>query len=301
MAQSAYLSTTEVSVRVFGAAANAAGAWDRIATAWGDRLTNVDDSWDGPRVWLFSPGAPNRLSANTRWLSVQGRGSFSIPQPFATALGAPTLDLPVQHLTAPAARTFAQVNGCRLPTSQEWQGARRREGGSGWNLRDGAWAAQRDYAAARQSRPPLWPFPDAGEFVPMGREVAIEGDAQPASGASDGVLYFQAVDTGAGSTFRHIVGNVAEFVDDSPAGFGGPEEARLYRVVGGSAVSPPELGTDEALPLVMDARDNFMVPTNTYADVGFRLAFDAGQLGAGPPLAQQAGDLVRGLALVSGR
>ena len=40
------------------------------------------------------------------------------------------------------------------------------------------------------------------------------------------------------------------------------------------------------------------MPTSTFADVGFRLAFDAGSLGAGPPLAQQVGDLARGLALV---
>jgi hypothetical protein len=51
----------------------------------------------------------------------------------------------------------------------------------------------------------------------------------------------------------------------------------------------------------MDPQDNYMVPTNTYADVGFRLAFDAGQLGGGPPLAEQVGALVQGLALVPGR
>lgn len=299
--QSAYLSTTEISLGVFGAVANASGAWGRIATAWGERLTNNDDSWDGPKPWMYLPSVSNRLGLNNRWLSVQGTGSFNIPRPFATAPDPPSLDLPVQLITAPAARTFAQAAGCRLPTSQEWQAAQRRESGSGWNLRDAAWVTQRDFAAQRQARPPLWPFPDAGAFVPNGREVAIEADAQPAPGANDGVLYFQPVDVGAGSTFRHIVGNVAEFVDDSPAGFAGPEESRSYRVIGGSAISAPELGVDQPLPMVTDARDNYMVPTNFYADVGFRLAFDAGPLGAGPPMAQQARDLAAGLSLVRAR
>lgn len=299
--QPVYLATTEVSLRVFGAAANAAGAWGRIESAWGDRLLNTDDSWDGPKTWMYNSGSPNRLVRNERWLSVQGSGSFNIRQPFAAPEEQRTVDLPVQYITAPAARAFAQAVGCRLPTSQEWTGARRREGGSGWNLRDAAWTAQRDFAAARQVRPPLWPYPDAGAFVPVGREVAVEGDALAVPGASDGVLYFQAVDGGGASTFKHLVGNVAEFVDDSPAGYAGSEETRSYRVVGGSAISPPELGTDQALPLVTDPLDNFMVPTNTYADVGFRLAFDAGQMGGGPPLAQQVGELVGRMSLVARR
>lgn len=299
--QSVFLATTEVSVRLFGAAANATGAWGRIASSWGDRLTNVDDSWEGPRVWAYEASNPNRLVLNSKWIAAQGNRAFEIARPFRAPEESRSLDMPVQHITTVAARTFAQANGCRLPTSQEWQAARRREGGSGWNLRDTAWVTQRDFAAASQTTPKPIPFPDSGAFVPMGRQVAIEGDAQPAPGATDGVLYFQPVETGAGSTFRHLVGNVAEFVDDSPMGFSGGDDSRSYRVIGGSALSSPELGTDQPLQLVTNPLDNFMIPTNTYADVGFRLAFDAGQLGAGPPLAQQAGDLAQGLALVPGR
>jgi len=113
------------------------------------------------------------------------------------------------------------------------------------------------------------------------------------------VLYFQGVDTGAGSVFRHIVGNVAEFVDDSPAGYDGSEERRWFRVVGGSSLSAPEIPIEEAFPLVLNEADSWMVLENTYPDVGFRLAFDAGQLGGGPPLAQQVGELVDRLVLVA--
>lgn len=301
VSQPVYVGTTEVSVRMLGAAANASGAWGRIASAWGDRLTNPSDSWDGPRVWSYNPAQPNRLGLNNRWLSVQGSGSFNIARPFANAEEPRSLDMPVQHITAPAARAFAQAIGCRLPTSQEWLAARRRETAQGWNLRGSGFAAQRDYAAQRQARPPIWPFPDDMVFIPDGRQVPIGRSATVAGGAVDDALYFRDVGVGAGNVFRHIVGNVAEFVDDSPPGFTGAEEARAYRVIGGSALSPPELGIDEPLPIVMDPGNNWMIPTSSFADVGFRLAFPAGPVGAGAPLAERAAEVARGLALVPAR
>jgi len=297
--RSVYLSTTEVSVRLLGAAITGENQWPAMAAAWKGRLTNTEDSWDGPKVWAYAESQANRLVRNTKWIADEGTGAMEIRNPFAAAAEARSLDMPVQHITAPAARLFATLNGCRLPTSVEWRAARNREVVGGWNLRDLAWEAQRKFAEASQSTSKPIPFPDRGAFTPEGRPLAIEAAATWVTSATDGVLYFQGVDTGAGSVFRHIVGNVAEFVDDSPAGYDGSEERRWFRVVGGSSLSAPEIPIEEAFPLVLNEADSWMVLENTYPDVGFRLAFDAGQLGGGPPLAQQVGELVDRLVLVA--
>jgi hypothetical protein len=131
-------------------------------------------------------------------------------------------------------------------------------------------------------------MPDAGIFTvpkaPDGRPVA--GGAAARSGAqNDRTLFFRTVDSpelgaGSGGGFHHLVGNVAEIVCDAAQPFekyndkATPEGVRRFAaanaggiaVIGGSALSPPELPLDKPLPVK---------PGAAYADVGFRLAFTA--------------------------
>jgi formylglycine-generating enzyme required for sulfatase activity len=172
-----------------------------------------------------------------------------------------------------------------------------------WNLRDRTFDVQRRYAAA-SARDKSAQMPDAGIYLPprgaKGRGGAALPDAGtiPAGAAArsgpqdDKTLVFRPVDAapagagaGAGArvaadAFRNLIGNVAEYVCDAPQEFerasdkGTPQGARRFArenatslaVIGGSALSPPELPLTEPLPVERSA---------AYADVGFRLAFTA--------------------------
>ena len=110
------------------------------------------------------------------------------------------------------------------------------------------------------------------------------------------MLWFATVGSG-GKGFQHLVGNVAEFVFQPPAGLDEKlqelpkseaskaaatflklvqDHAASLRVIGGSALSAPEVWDGKGKPfgkawpveLVKGARDS-------YSDVGFRLAFTA--------------------------
>lgn len=104
-----------------------------------------------------------------------------------------------------------------------------------------------------------------------------------------------------GARFAHLIGNVAEYTFDEPAvlaGLAAPEveavrgllreHAAKLAVIGGSALSAPELPLDAPLPVEFD--ESLEVG---YADVGLRLAFDADGRGAmRRSLAARAAELV---------
>lgn len=178
----------------------------------------------------------------------------------------------------------AALVGCRLPTAAEWRAAydgfEKSVPAAEWNLRDQTWATQRDHVAGLRSAdgtsPPL---PDEGIFLPATPKAAT-GSAARAHSHSDGTPFFRAAGSGGGATFRQLVGNVAEIVCDAPEGFAvaaaekhaariksfTAEPGHGLYVIGGSALSPPEVPVDTPLALK---------PGGAYADVGFRLAFTA--------------------------
>jgi hypothetical protein len=120
--------------------------------------------------------------------------------------------------------------------------------------------------------------PDADAYLPPQARVGV-GAAAKSYPHRDGTLFFRPAGGGGGRAFRHLVGNVAEFVCDASDAFEQlPEKSALrvkafaaeaaprLSVIGGSALSPPEVPYDVPHPVK---------PGAAFADVGFRLAFTA--------------------------
>ena len=151
-----------------------------------------------------------------------------------------------------------------MPTVDEWKAAVQQEGGAAeGNLRDGAWKAASDAAGS----------PDVVTGDAYVSKPAEKEDTAPATGGNDGVVWFDRVDSGGGKVFKHLRGNVGEYVlpgiaeaekieKASPEGLA--KERSIAVVVGGSALSPGSLKWDE--PGAVKS------PTAGFADVGFRLA-----------------------------
>jgi len=181
--------------------------------------------------------------------------------------------------------------GCRLPMSFEWQFAltRQRIGPDALpNLRDAVWADQLAHInTTRDAGNIQAQFPDAAMFPYEGKygskDAAIAWNAQwqqqyklnvPA-GFRDGYLYLRPV--GNGAEFSDLIGNVSEMVFDAPSKLlkVDPTVSKLQEaltasqdqlfVVGGSCISPPEVGFARQ-PCGMHSG---------YADTGFRVAFEA--------------------------
>ena len=98
---------------------------------------------------------------------------------------------------------------------------------------------------------------------------------------NDGALFFQTVGASGGVVFHHLVGNVAQFTCDASESFDHladkktaegirkfvEDSPKSIYVIGGSALSPPEIPFDK--PQAVAHADE------AYADVGIRLAFTA--------------------------
>lgn len=288
-----YLSTTEVSLGQFIAVMDAAGAWDLCRNLPWPSEPGKPDLRRGPRVWEWADGTPPRMAPAQLWLASESDNDFPIElraRRFNRMLlsdaagGNPSEQHPMQQISAEAALWFAGLCGCRLPTSQEWAAAYQLYEKKGtldqWNLRDRTWELQRGYVSAAFAalQPAQWP--DEGIFRPEGLPLPTGRDARSRSD-SDGTLFFRPVALSGGSVFHHMIGNVAEYLCDAPEQFDGlkdkrsPQSVRSFAeqaaqklaVIGGSALSPPEVPVDKPLPLTH--------PDQAYADVGFRLAFTA--------------------------
>jgi hypothetical protein len=236
----------------------------------------------------------------------------------------PSEQLPAQFVTPQLAFYLARRVGCRLPTSKEWLGALAQARYSadanmkgfatmGWKLRD------RQYARLLTN-----PNRDAGywpddniftvnserQIIPTGRNSTIWTNSalkdlggstttEIASGATwplstleaSGGFGFRTVgdDENFAGVFHDLVGNVAEFVMDSPvileekvsvapplsaadakariSDWFTDEHLHAVSVIGGSALSPPTEDPTKPYPLPGGNA------TKSFADVGFRLAF----------------------------
>lgn len=295
-----FLATTELSFAQFAGIVAAHSGWDDLRTlVWSPEPGGIGDPRRGPRVWEWVMRPAPQMYPTQLWLYPDEANDFPAPlrDPRAgmfnagalsdAAGGTPSERHPVQYITPEAAMYVAGLAGCRLPTPGEWRAAydtyEKSVPTAEWNLRDQTWQVQLNHAASAASEGASAGtngryLPDEGIYLPPTPKVAA-GAAARAHAHRDGTLYFRPADAPGGETFRHLVGNVAELVceasepferlnDHQPArikAFATESAAGLY-VVGGSALSPPEVPNDVPLPVK---------PGAAFADVGFRLAFTA--------------------------
>ncbi len=308
---------TEVSFAQFVGAVNDAGRWPDVSRLLPSR--NVEN--DGPRVWIWSVtddrielALPIPGGYSKGWLPERPSKIRAVyPAALADGVTPPEPSMPMQFVSAGAAVYAAALLGCRLPTAQEWGEALRVESaasgaGPAANRRDATWEQVKSFgldqaqAPGNQSLSPNWP--DDGIFLPRGFPPSLVGPkALPAVNEPDGTLWFLPVDQGGGTVFRHLVGNVAEFVYEKPSEIEGMDPTydtvvgklgsntdKATLVIGASALSPPELAPASPAESRF-SRSNPAVAAKS--DVGFRLAFTSK---SGPPRPKPLPERVRDAA-----
>lgn len=284
----AYLCTTEAPVGLFIDAMAAADRWVEANAL----LKPYDPDYEpprGPRVWEWKRDRSGEIELPRNWLAREKRRGKHYPSGLRP--GAPAAQHPMQYVSAIGAVYFARLLGCRLPSAAEWRAAHAAAGGSTkGNLRDPLWRRQQEHVRAKRAGGISAEWPDADGFVPDGVEAkAGEGAALTAS-ADDGQLWFDTV--GDPDGFHHLVGNVAELVFARPAVLDERlkgasalkasavvaflrEQGAVVAVIGGSALSPPELWDGRDRPFDKPWPLPGPASREGYADVGFRLAFTA--------------------------
>ena len=286
-----YLCTTAVSFGQFAGVIQAAGAWEQTAAfSWGI-TPGQRDTRRGPRVWEWTQRPPYQMVNPLLWLHPDDDNDYAPPFRIdrfnRTALsddvgGNPSPEHPMQQIPAEAALYYAGLCGCRLPTASEWRDAfaifERTVPPERWNLRDQTWDQQRRYAA--ESASPTVRWPDEGIFRPEQITIPAGPDAK-ARPETDGTLFFRTVNGTGGGTFHELVGNVAQIVCEAPDAFDDLKDKSSVAtirqfldqspnslfVIGGSALSPPDVPLETPLPVVHS--------DVAYSDVGLRLAFTA--------------------------
>ena len=291
--KSFYMSTTEVSFGLFGDLFKMTDKWEHF------KALNGDPVWRGPKVWRWRKGKlrTNKHKGRPIWTppdTLLKSGGGQIPD-YATSIkpSGPDDGYPMQYVSPEAAIYFARLLGCRLPTAGEWKAAIDAET-SGVdlqqyisdqrpNLRDGTWSQQSQHAEAFVKQGVRISRPSAGSFG------ALDSDTQVYP-YDDGLLWFdlslpsQAV---AGRLYHHLVGNVAEYVVQTPDQLDTLEVSELdpsetsdimravtrsnqISVIGGSALSSPTINADQ--PQLINQESTTPL---AYSDVGFRLTFSA--------------------------
>jgi hypothetical protein len=229
----------------------------------------TDDRRQGIRTWEAEVDTPERrpIRISDAWQgsswTTYWEGNES--KEFQPGVAKPDAMHPANYLPPKAAKFLAEALGFRLPTPAEWLAAYRASGSPGGNLRDLSWEKQREYIQGLHPRfdeDKPWPNRDIFRLT----TTPIETDAAWRTNYEDGVLWFaevnQRVNQRADARFIHLVGNVAEYVYD-------PIGAGAFYVLGGSALSSPDLQVDHPYPV--DPR----MASRGYSDVGVRLALDA--------------------------
>ena len=264
--QDAFVSTTEVSVGLFGDVVSSAGNWGDLMKIWEAPAAR---SWDGPRSWELDNASGYKLGENREWWLVPPTEKQDWYQAKKEKAGAdkdmPKAEHPMQYISPQVAKSLASLLGCRLPTASEWKAAWEQEGRpDNGNLRDGSWKSLFDEIAKKSEDGANLSGPNEGVFGLRG--LAVSNNL--VEGSNDGHIWFEPVETG-GTKFHLLVGNVAEFVYSD-------KSMRTFAVIGGSALSPPELWDGKAKPF-SEAYPYDKANRKEFSDVGFRLAFDAPQ------------------------
>lgn len=297
-----YLATDEVPLGFFAdliRASNRGDDFSRLLRASSD-IAKADAR--GPVGWATSgsaatfslapatPGGP--LSANGWIATEQAIPGIASLYPAGINPEPPNLRTPAQYVSPMAATVAAGLVGCRLPLRTEMEAALALDSGSP-NLRDGSWSAVYATFKAANDGPGAgkagWPN---GQIVTAGgaQEANPGGaDSAAASSVDDGAVWFRGVDM-SGTSFRDLIGNVAEFVIADPADVSviTDEYVRSSRnlrtlgsklgVMGASALSP---GSIKATDFVGLTALNASGLKAGFSDVGFRLAFSSSEAGGG--------------------
>jgi hypothetical protein len=288
----------------------------------------------GPRTWQWDP-MTNELTKTAGWLGGDaqtkvinhyGPGDVGGEMWLLAANapgGNPSLRHPLHRLSPAQGVYMAAIANGRLPTVTEWQQAYKSEPApeSPWNLRDTRYIRHVNYINGL-GKPLGTHWPDEGIFWPQGATKTSEGAAALPNplAKDDGILWFCPVDEGngppgapgnaPGRVFKHLVGNVAEFVSSKPieptaAMLRDPEETRraLRRndsifVIGASALSPPAYDAvsgpaspEKPFPADASMASGLADPNKngralwSYVDVGIRLAIDVPVTGGGDAVA----------------
>ena len=263
----AYLGTSEVSIAVASRAVSSGGGADDASVLQGLGA----NPWVGVRMWeaqgrrLTAPRDSQGRPSPEGWFKWSERANQA-PQKFVPLQGAarlfggaaPAEEYPLQNMTVAQATAIAAALGCRIPTLGEWEAAVAMVPSPGSNLRDASFLQQRDFVLGL-NRPSggdfQLPFPDEGIFglTPDNSGLNAVGGA-----GTDSTLFFEPV--GGEGGFENLIGNVAELVLDGSG---------RVAVVGGSALSPPEVDPRQARRVGIFGADDQL-----FADVGLRLAFD---------------------------
>jgi len=286
-----FLCTTEVSMGLFINTVMGMRKWSEVKGA----LPVEEDAPPGPRGWIRTDSA---LQVDANWFR-------DIPPVLVGRLYAPGMKVdtpsalhPMQQIPVSVAIYFARLLNCRLPTSTEWLAAYEQDKASAsalakkpYNLRDKTWAAQKAHAVELEAGGDLVDperfYPDAGVFWPKSiaydqRKVGKDGNAWP-NASDDGTLWFTKVVNDNQRMFQNLVGNVAEYTYEDAKGIADLKNLTLgqvrqllqansnVRVIGGSAMSPPQVPVDQPQTLTNPTGNDY------YSDVGFRLAFLAGR------------------------
>ena len=293
-----YLGTTEVSFAFFTRAIDRMKKRKQIrdflpkeAELGENRDSDIDRNYrDGIWIWEYVDKDGAKLELRENWVATEGSlGTYYYTKTIRRP-SPPEYSHPMQQISPHLAIYFAAFLGCRLPSSAEWALASKLYSQTGrQNLRDQTWNKQKEYVPKLDQKVTFLVQPDSGIFLPdNGKES--NSDSIPRNEntySDDGSLWFDSVRSGDHSPIKHLIGNVAEYVFDAPEAFDhefgngsqldGAKVVRFaksekYRhqffVIGGSALSPPELKI--SIPYPVGTLKNHR---RGYSDVGFRLAF----------------------------
>jgi hypothetical protein len=275
------------------------------------------DNRDGPRSWVWADnqilpaGHPRdalSVAASNGWIGLKPGlqtwpGDYPFYPPGVAAPAPPSAASPVNHVPVVSAVYVAALLGCRLPDEEEWTRAVGLAPG-GAARRGPAWKQHLDYtenwgpngqAVRLQARTWEAVRPYSGIFLPPADEARLKTDMGHDPSAQGGV-WFEPVRENA-PMFEHLTGNMSEWLCNDVNGAialvgdgGAPADAGAvnqfvsrnrdtFRVVGGSALSPPGLEVRTAYPASSTQQ------RQGASDVGFRLAFTVtggGLRGANP-------------------
>lgn len=245
------------------------------------------DTRRGMLTWIWSGTKEEPvLDAADYWVTMRR----ITPEAYFLEGGAtnyPQLDHPIQRVSLSDAMFIAARLGCRLPTLTEWRAAYAMvptmSPDAGWNMRDDRYARQAARVLASGEPRPEELLPDVSALKPPAGDPCFPFD--------DGEVWLMPVNSGVNAPFRHIIGNVHEYVlvdiAGHPEALGSesvaPEDeviARWYPIarevqagaIGGSALSRMNASPTE-VTVVSDVQFGS-------SDIGIRVAFgtESGQV-----------------------
>ncbi len=279
-----FMSATEVSLAAVNAAMDAEG-FKALAADLGGKFTKVTQSDEGVRGWRGEGGrlAPAKpVDAGDKsmgWLYYDKTSANIVVFPAGAEPAPPSLDMPAHHFPARSAVRVANAMGGRLPTAAEWSAALQREGGvaglvAGARVRDDSWRAWvtlvMDLRNQQKQGRILYigePWRSALGDAPANRQATARSGGEK--------VLFRPVNEGNGQRFKNLIGNVAELVHNVPAQcrvelMTNAASMASVQVVGGSALSPLTAEQVDKPQALTPAN-----PERSFADVGFRVVFEA--------------------------